>query len=174
MGGENTVTNMIRYSNKLDWSLFLSVLVDIIDFPIKSTIRRIKTGLKFNINFFGNTYYARNSMELEWHLCFQVLTCLEFQLSNPWLFIVLKLQTSEPSQKFRVKSSAAYLLIWHTKLAIVLDFDPKMLSFKTTKRQCLLLIWNSSQCGTWKYLGMKMFMKFHGIFQRNICVDVDL
>ena len=47
MSGENTVTNMIRDSNKLDWSLFLSVLVDVIDFPIKSTIRRIKTGLKF-------------------------------------------------------------------------------------------------------------------------------
>ena len=79
VSGENTATYMIRDSNKLDGSLFLSVLVDIIDFPIKSTIRRIKTGLKFNINL---KYCARNSMELEWHLCFQVLSCLEFQLSK--------------------------------------------------------------------------------------------
>ena len=28
VNGENTASNMIKYSNKLAWSLFLSVLVD--------------------------------------------------------------------------------------------------------------------------------------------------
>ena len=92
VSGENTATYMIRDSNKLDGSLFLSVLVDIIDFPIKSTIRRIKTGLKFNINL---KYCARNSMELEWHLCFQVLSCLQFQMSKEQSLIFYCFETEK-------------------------------------------------------------------------------
>ena len=38
-----------------------------------------------------------------WHLCAHMLSCLEF----PWLFLVLKLQTSELSQKkLRFKSTS--------------------------------------------------------------------
>ena len=74
VSGENTVTYMIRDSNKLDWSLLLSALVDVIDFSIKSTIWRIKTGLKFNINFSGNI-----AQKFLW-VAFMFPSCLEFQL----------------------------------------------------------------------------------------------
>ena len=39
-----------------------------------------------------------------WHLCVQMMSWIEFQLKdNPWLFLVLKLQTSNPFKTFRIK-----------------------------------------------------------------------
>jgi hypothetical protein len=60
------------------------------------------------------------------------------------IIISLKLKSSEPSKQFRVILSSIYLsvlkrLLQSYALEIVLDFDLKILNFKTRKRQRLLL-----------------------------------
>ena len=89
-----------------------------------------------------------------------------------WLLLVCKLQTSEPLEKFKVKSSSIYICIWPYManylqlLESVLDFDPKMLSFKTRKSQGLPLSWNSSQVITWAY--KCHFSSLEGFMHNNV------
>ena len=52
----------------------------------------------------GDGTMAAKVLRFEWHLCAQVMSWLEFQLmGNPRLFLVLKIQTSEPDKTLGIK-----------------------------------------------------------------------
>ena len=54
--------------------------------------------------------------EKRWHLWAQVLDWFDFQFKgNPWLFPFLKLQSSELSKTFRVKSSSVHIYLFGFK-----------------------------------------------------------
>jgi hypothetical protein len=85
---------------------------------------------------------------------------------NPWLFFTLKLKTSEPFEKFMVKSSSIYLFcldrlvcIFNIHTRDCFQFWSKM---KARKSQGLSLSWTqvNSSCGQ---INVALVIHFHSM-----------
>ena len=84
--------------------------------------------------------YFVNKIDLVTFMCPSAeLTWVE---GGSWLFLLMKLKTLEPSEKFRVKSSSIFYPYSLFMIKIVLNFDKKTVNFKTRKSQGSPLSWN--------------------------------
>ena len=96
----------------------------------------------------------------KWHLCANVLSWL--------VYLVLKLQTSEPSEKFRVKLLPINLFGLKMLLYIFIlfrDGSQFWSKFKTRKSQGLPLSCNSSQLSIWAHKCHYIWLLVRRIFR---------